>query len=204
MQRGSAVELGGLSVVLDDHDIKEWHLTGLSLRKFRDTLNRVTSCFASTRGLGLGLTALEFQHVNKERRTYGTIVGAEVLGNIVSSANHRDYLLLSAGANITYNEYVDHSNAGVNIPFGAESLWTIDPLMKWQWRNTAVFNRSMRDENGHELSLSSSISRRLGEFMGSEIVSGLSVRYRRGYEGDIISSDRETLIGQLQLEINRW
>ena len=50
------------------------------------------------------------------------VAGAAILANLYSSAHNNDYLFVSVGSDITYNEYERHKNLGLEIPLRAETL----------------------------------------------------------------------------------
>jgi hypothetical protein len=205
MQRGGSLELGGFSMVFDDEEVKQWRATGLRLRKFRDTLNRVPSCFASTRGWGLGLRSLDVDHDGGLRRTKGTLIGGEVIGNIISSPQHSSYLFFAIGSDVNYYHYASgHENVDVMIPFGMEGLVGLDANMRWQWRSAAMYGLAVREENGNEFRAGTEIRCRLGEFMRSEWTLGAAMTYRHDDESESISDSSESWLWQVNLQINRW
>jgi len=204
MQRAGSLELGTASFIFDDQEVKEWRVTGLRLRKFRDTLNRVPSVFSSTRGLGLGLSALDIEHIESPHKTKATLIGGEILGNIISSRQHKHFLLLAVGTELNYFRYPDHENLGVNIPLSMESLVSFDSAMRWQWRSSATYSISTRRENSDELRAATSIRYRLCEFMNSEWTSGLSMTYRHDYGNGQSDHNSDTWIAHVELHISRW
>ena len=204
MQRQSAITLGGLDIVSDGHDVIDVSLTGLRLTKFRDTLQGVPSVFGSTRGLGLGLNALEFDRRRHPRQTRGSLVGVALLGNVISSANYNNYLYFSLGGDIAYRDENHHRNLGLSVPLGAESLLTLGPDLSLQWRNAATYRIATRDENSDELFLSSELAYRLGELGTCEFLLGLSVEYTKEYAGGLVDEDRHDLLQTCHIQINRW
>jgi hypothetical protein len=173
----------------------------LRLQKFRDTLDRVSSGVHSTRGLGLGLTVLDYQYREIGSKTHGTLAGAAILANVISSERHNDYLFFSVGSDVVYHGYDHHKNMGVEIPVRMESLVSAGRL---QWRSEAEYTASTRSDNGHEFRIGTSLALRLGECFGAETKVRLSVDHQTVFAGDIVRDDEDRLVGQLQLEINRW
>jgi len=191
MQRSSAVTLGGLSAHVGDDGIADWQVTALKLRKFRDTLNSVPSAIGSTRGLGLGLTALDVHH-SDSGKTVSAIGGVEGLANIISSANYNDFLLLSAGIELIYDDGYE-----LGAPIGLEHLWSFDNAMNWQWRNGVTYDPVSRNR----LTAHSSMVIRLGEMMHADLLLRLGADYRRANRG---AQPDETVVLKTQLEVNRW
>lgn len=192
MQRSSAATLGGVSGHIGDGDLREWQITGLTLRKFRDTLNSVPSAFTSARGLGLGLTVLDVHHSAQTGKTRTNIAGIEALANIISTPNYNDFLLVSIGVELTHQDKYE-----VGIPIGFEHLWSFDDAMKWQWRNTATYDVT----TGDRFSASSSLAVRLGDVWNRDVLLRLGADYKRE-RGDRATVD--TVILKAQLELNRW
>ena len=201
MQRGSAVELGGVAAVFDETGFREGRVTGLRLQKFRDTLDRVRAGWETTRGLGLGLTVLDYQYREIGSKTHGALAGAALLGNLISSPRHNDFLFVSLGSDVAYHGYDRHQNLALDIPCRMEALVTVGRL---QWRSDAEVTLSTRDDNGHEFRVGSSLAFRLGEVRGAETKLRLSVDHQTVFAGDIVREEEGRLWGQLQVEINRW
>jgi len=192
MQRSSAATLGGVSGHIDDGALREWQVTGLALRKFRDTLNTVPSAFTSSRGLGLGVTVLDVHHSAQTGRTRTRIAGIEALANIMSTPNYNDFLLVSIGGELAHQDQYE-----VAIPIGFEHLWSFDDAMNWQWRNAVSYDVT----TGNRFSASSSLAIRLGEMRNRDILVRLGADYTREHtDRDIL----DTLTLKAQLELNRW
>lgn len=191
MQRSSAVTLGGFSANISDDSIDNWKITGLKLRKFRDTLNNVPSIWESARSLGLGLTVLDIDHSDLEG-TRTVIGGIECLGNLLSSANYNDFLLLSAGVDFSYDDGYE-----IGIPIGFEHLWSFDKEMNRQWRNHLIYDPVSNDR----LRVSSSLVILLGELFHADWL----IRFAAEYLKTGASTESgDTLVTKFQLEINRW
>lgn len=189
MQRSSALGLGAVSALVDHDGLADWRVTGLRLRKFRDTLNNVPSGFTSTRGLGLGLKVLDVNHFDSPDETVTTLGGVEALFNLGSTPNYNDFLLLSMGGGLVYE---DAYAAAVQV--GYEHLWSWDSAMNWQWRNSAEYDLVSRDRwFAH-----SSLAIRLGELWKSDFILRLGADYRHE------QNDADTLVLRALLEINRW
>ncbi|MBL7115230.1 MAG: DUF4105 domain-containing protein [Kiritimatiellae bacterium] len=192
MQRSSAVTLGGVSAHIGDEGLMDWNVSALKLRKFRDTLNSVPSARVSTRGLGLGVTALDVHHYDQTEETVNVIAGVEALANLLSSTHYNDFLLLSAGAEIVHND-----GYGVGVPVGFEHLWSFDNAMNWQWRNKATYDLAWKDR----LDVNSSVAVRLGEMFRRDVLLVFGADYTRVH---FDAESEESLILKAQIEINRW
>ena len=205
MQRGSSLELGGYSIVFDGDDVEQWRVTALRLRKFRDTLNRIPSCLASARGWGLGLRVLDLDYDGSLSKTKGTLIGGEVIGNIISSRQHRNFLFFAIGSDVNYYHYTSgHENFDVTIPFSMEGLVSLDAHMRWQWRSTATYGFPALQENGDEFRAGTELRCRLGELMDSEWALGMALTFRHDEEGEFIDDSSESWLWQVNLQINRW
>jgi hypothetical protein len=196
MQRAGSLELGGAEVVFDEDALREWQLTVLRLRKFRETLERVPSCLASTRGLGMGLSVLELRQTENNDRPYGTIAGAAILGNLASSAHHEDFLAISAGLDISMSDDADDPALHLETPVGVESLVTLGRTMALQWRNEATGHFSPNSGSRPDVDGRTSLTHRLGEFAGREFRAGLAFAYHH--------RDEDTTLVQAFATVNRW
>lgn len=203
MQRQSSLLLGGVEVVTAD-DLKEWRLTGLRLQKFRDTRLSVPSVFNSTRGLGVGLTVLDAHHQRTRHRTTLNVLGGAILANLAASQFYDDYLFVSVGADALYTEQDRHRNASVRLPLRVQSLLTFGPQRTFQWRNRAGLAWSAREENSDEISLSSELAYRLGEWKGAEWGLILGLAYDRETASGLIKDDQKTLRVDCRMRVNRW
>jgi len=205
MQRGGSLVLGDLSMVFDHEEVKQWRVTGLHLRKFRDTLNRIPSCINSSRGVGLGIRVLDVDHDGITSKTKATLMGGEVIGNIMSSRQHMSYLFVAIGTDVNYYHYTSgQENFDVMVPFGMEGLVSLDANMLWQWRSTASYGLAVLEENGNEFRASTEIRYRLGEFMNSEWTLGTAMSYRHDDEGEFVAASPESWLWHVSLQINRW
>lgn len=204
MQRAGSVELGGGAVVLGDDRLKEWQLTGLRLRKFRETLETVPSCLVSTRGLGLGLSVLELRQADGAAHPRGTVAGAAVLGNLVSSARHKDFLYVSAGADLAMDYDTDEPRLHPEAPLGLESLCTWGRDMACQWRNSATWSFSPDSGPRPDFRGTTMLLSHVGELGGSGVWLGVAADYRREYEGKGHPHAEETLLTSAFVTIARW
>ncbi len=209
MQRGSYVDLGKVAIMFADgrsgkDKLRKWQITALSLRKFKERLGSVPGCFEPAGHIGLGLTAFDFEGSKDEEKVTGTLVGGELLANIISSSSNNNFLFVSAGADINYYELENRSNVSLNIPVRAESLLTFDQKRRWQWRNDIEYSIATRDDVSDELKLSSYLAYRLGEIKKHEILFIFSVDYRKEYSNSFISESREALTSLFQIEVNHW
>lgn len=204
MQRAGALELGGAKVVFDEDALREWQLTVLRLRKFRETLERVPSCLASTRGFGMGLSVLELRQTENNDRPYGTIAGAAILGNLASSAHHEDFLALSAGLDIAMSGDANDPALRAETPVGLESLVTLDGSMAFQWRNAATCRFAPESNSSPDVDARTSLAHRLGELVGRELWGGLAFEYHlQGEDADSRHAEATTLV-QAFVTLSRW
>lgn len=204
MQRGGSLTLGEFGVTTTGDDVLEWQVTGLRLRKFRDTLDRVETGWFNTRGLGLGLRALEISHDRELRRTRSTLFGAEVLLNLASSSGHARHLYLFAGANGDYLRYREHENLTATPTVGVEGLITFDDAMRWQGRASASWLFATRDENSDEFRSRSSVRYRAGEIHGCEIHLSLAVDYDRVSAHELRHDTHDRTALWFQVLVNGW
>lgn len=204
MQRGGSLTLGAFGLTATDEAMLDWQVTGLRLRKFRDTLDRVEGGWFNTRGLGLGLRALEAHHERDLQRTRTTLFGAEVLFNVASSARHARHLYLFGGANGNYLRYRKHENITITPSVGFEALVTLDEAMRWQGRASGTWLFSTREENSDEFQFLSSLRYRLGEVWGREIFLGVAFDYEYVASSKLLQSPRERMAGWLELTLRQW
>lgn len=204
MQRAGSLELGGAEVVFDEDALREWQLTVLRLRKFRETLERVPSCLASTRGFGMGLSVLELRQTENNDRPYGTIAGAAILGNLASSAHHEDFLAISAGLDIAMSDDANDPVLRAETPVGVESLVTLGAAMAFQWRNAATCRFAPESGSRPGVDAVTSLAHRLGEIAGRELWGGLAVEHHlQDEDADSRRAEATTLV-QAFVTVNRW
>ena len=201
MQRGSAVELGGLSLLADTDGIRTWELTGLRLHKFRDTLHRVSSVFESSRGWGLGLNVLEVHHSDLAPHTHGSLAGAAALANLISTEAHNDFLYLSAGPSVAWNRNDGRTHWDLEWPVGVHALATWG---KTQARASASWTTPTRNESPTRFRTRFGLARPLGEWLGAEHLLAFNVDYLSLSDSDYAPRDQHQLIGLLQWEVHRW
>lgn len=204
MQRGDSLTLGEFGLTVTDEEVLDWQVTGLRLRKFRDTLDRVESGWFNTRGLGLGLRALEVNHDHDLQRTRSTLFGAEVLFNVASSARHARHLYLFGGANGDYMRYRGHENITMTPSVGFEGLVTLDEAMRWQGRASGTWLFASREENSDEFRLRSSVRYRLGETWGREIFLGVAFDYDHVSGSKQLEESQDRTAWWLELTVNQW
>lgn len=204
MQRSSAVTLGAAEVVASADGIAEWGLSGLDLRKFRDTLDRVPSGLNSLRGVGIGLSLLNLHHQTQPKRTDASLAGAALLCNLFSSPQHNHFLYLSLGSDLAWHEVAGHSSLGVELPLRAESLISLGPRRNLQWRNDARIAWSLRSDTDAAWRLRSGFRYRLGEWAQREWHLAANVAYRDDPATHTHGAAARSHFASLSLDVLRW
>jgi len=166
MQRSSAVDLGSFDAGLAKDEsgevqLQDWRFTGLTVRKFKQRLDRVPGFFSDDGKIGIGLSVLRLASDKRAKLTHGGLLGAEALFNLYSSRDNDNYAFLSAGL-----EWHRHIEAGADhsalmAPLALETLNTWQPNRRLQWRNRAEWRDGNSRQLGAEWSLGSRLSYRL-------------------------------------------
>ena len=201
MQRGSALLLGGFSLLGHDEGIHEWNITGLRIEKFRDQLNRVSSVGHSSRGFGLGLTVLDYKYRKFAHYTHGSLAGIALTGNLLSSWHHKAFLNVSAGSDWAHHQENHDDTLALDFPLKIESLVSSTRV---EWRNKASFTASSSRQIGDSWHVNSSLALYLGEFKGREIKLRLSFDHEQRSSTSRVPNKQERSLAQIQFEINRW
>jgi len=204
MQRSSYVKLVSTQInfsntnKLDlENNILSWHFTALDVRKFKDRLNRVPSYFSSAGTIGLGLSVLDFEKDYTLGIERGTWIGGEVLFNLISSAEHNDYIYTSVGLDLRHQKYLDSSSTEVMLPVRMETLLTFDKNRRLQWRNNFEY-RFSTDTLEDEFELSTGLTYRMGEVAGRLVLFRLSSEYKQ------LGSNIDSLTTWMGVEINPY
>lgn len=209
MQRSGYVDLGKVTAAVaaqgaEAGELKTWRVTALSLRKFKDRLNRVPSFFSPAGTFGLGLTLIDLSFDNDLEKIYGTLAGGEVLFNIFSSEENNRFLYLSGGACLLSSHQEENNALGVGLPLRAESLWTFDRHRKWQWRGAVEYEFSTRKDISDIFKAQTSITFRPDILQKSELLLRLAVNFRHHLPNSIEPEAHTTCMGQIQAELHFW
>jgi hypothetical protein len=209
MQRSGYVDLGKVTAVCEAHGdeagkLKSWRVTALSLRKFKDRLNRVPSYFSSAGTFGIGLTVIDFSGDSELEKTYGTLAGVEALFNMFSSEENNRFLYISGGGSIVSNGYKGINSIGIGLPLRTEALWTFDRHRKWQWRGEAAYEFSTRKDISDILQAETSITFRPEIFKKNEVLIRFAVRFRRDLSNSVDPEDHTTSMGRIEAEVHFW
>jgi len=183
MQRSSYVKLASSQINFgvnnnQENSILSWRFTALEVRKFKDRLNRVPSYFSPAGSIGLGLSLLDVEIDNVLRIEHGTWFGGELLFNILSSAEHNNYIYTSIGADLRYHKTPDDSNTRVVLPARLETLITFDQKRHWQWRNNIEYRYAIDNDFEHEYEFNSGLTYQMGEIVGRLILFRVSSEYK--------------------------
>lgn len=203
MQRSSYVKLASTQINLSNdieqpNSIQSWRFTALDVRKFKDRLNQVPSFFSSAGSMGLGLSLLDFEKDNGLELEHGTLVGGELLFNLISSAEHNDYIYSAIGADLRYHKDINVSRNGVVIPTRVETLWTFDKKRRLQWRNKFEYRFATDNNFEGEYKLSTGLSYQMGELAGRLFLLRLSSEYNN------LGGNENSQLTWLGIEINPY
>jgi len=166
MQRSSAVDLGSFDASLarnavGELKLQDWRMTALSVRKFKQRLDRVPGFFTDAGKMGIGLSVLRLASDKRAELTHGGVLGAEALFNLYSSRDNVDYAFLSAG--LEWHRHIERGvdDSAVMAPLAVETLNTWLPNRRLQWRNRGEWSAGLGSQFDPEWRVNSRLSYRL-------------------------------------------
>jgi len=206
MQRGSAVELGTVSVDLDMDEQQNdhaWHITTLHIRKFRERIHKTPSFFHPAGSVGLGLSLLNFHHNVLAGQTYGSWFGGELLINLFASDYNNRYAFVSIGADLRHqSRSQEQSYSRLAVPISIESLWTLDTTRLWQWRSKLRYFQPTENRLHPETHAGTELIYRAGKIRNRLVLLKLAGEYHRLDIRD--QQDQSKTFASLGIEIDPW
>lgn len=209
MQRGGFVRLADASVNLsldsEESSVLSWEITALHIRKFKQRLNYVPSYLSHAGRLGLGLSLLEIEGNNIEDVRHGTVLGGELMFNLISSKEHRNFAFLTLGLDLHRHLEPDHSYTRIMLPLHVETLLSFGHKHRIQWRNALDYKRTLSQQADTEIRLVSNLSYRLGDannYRKSSMLLSIGSQYN---SSQTHSGARKRYVqSSISLELNWW
>ncbi len=213
MQRGNYLQLGSVDIAFNTNNdnsntLQTWNVTALNVRKFKERLNTIPSHFSPAGNVGLGLKLLDFYGDENQDVIHGTLLGGELLFNLLSSNENNRFAYVSIGTDITRHtqpspsNHHSHSHTGIMLPLSAEALWSFDNKRRWQWRNRFNYQQSLQSKLDNASFFSSSLSYLMGNVNDHQLLLNVSVRYVKF--GNANTSAFASTRAVLSLELLRW
>ncbi len=158
MQRGNSLELATISTNINqENKLINWKFKLLGIDKFQERLSLVPSYFSSSGTIGLGLNLLDYRGNYIDKTLDGTIIGGELLFNIIGSKNYNNYIYASLGLNLQHKIYNNGDIKGLCIPYYIQSLVTFGIKRKFQWQNKISFSNTIDNDLYDKFSIDSEI-----------------------------------------------
>jgi hypothetical protein len=217
MQRATAVEVGKLSVDVDEKlKTQGFEFSLLKVRKFKERVHEVPSFFSDEGTFGIGLKLLNIKQDRLQKYQRNTIGGGELLFNVASTRLNDRYIFLSMGLDLDTRWDQEDKNFGHDpfnkahlvVPVGIEGLWSFDQQRKWQirgateWRLSQPGGQSLR-----EVESTASLAYRAGEFRSMEWLVRIDYFNHHIWRDPWLTADSlpPSASGfRLGLEFNRW
>ncbi|MEA3512882.1 MAG: DUF4105 domain-containing protein [Campylobacterota bacterium] len=200
MQRANSVNLASLTAnIKNNYQLSNWSFTTLNIHKFKERLSKVPSIFSKHGHIGLGLNVLDYEGNYKENTFNGTIIGGELLFNLISSNNYNDYLFFSSGANINHNKDNEYDKKLLILPSYFQSLITIGAKREFQYQNKLTYNKSLNNDIKDNSSFNSELRYKLPKINEIMMIMKLSFKYNYIYVSK--KTNKQLWLG---LEILKW
>ena len=209
MQRGNFVKLGAvdLALALDGNgrgDIQTWQVTALRIRKLKERLEYIPHYFSPAGAIGLGLGFLDLYGDKTQDYRRVTLIGGELLFNLVSSLENNDYLLMGMGSEWVSQKGPIHSATSVMLPLHLEALMTYGKVRQWQWRSSLDYRLAMNTNMADEAVFRTSLAYRLETAAAPQLLLKLSADYNNvAYPNgaSLIAPWWKVVLG---VEVNHW
>ena len=200
MQRSSSVELGQFSAnFLSNYNLSTWGIKGLSIQKMQERLIYTPNFFSSAGSLGFGINVLNYRGDKNKNYFRGTILGGELLFNLISSKNYNDNLFISLGADLTQQRFKNFNDKGLSLPTYIQSTLSFFTKNELQWKNKVQYNTAISSYLKNELEFSSEIKYRLPEINNKIYL--LKMKFDYSKPAFLTNSNRTLWLG---IEINKW
>ena len=195
MQRAGELTLGRGEFFFDNDSLQEWQVTGLSLKKFRERLGRVSPGLFSSQGWGLGLSVLNIKGRRFGPDLQGQVAGISGWVNLFSSTSNRQYLIVGTGLDVGWSHDKEtDTDWGLYLPLQVESLLSAGSL---QWRNRFAWIPNTIEDAPIEMTFKSDLALPLGEWKKTEVLFHLTA-------DSLWSGNQQRTLGSLSFEFNRW
>ena len=180
MQRGSAVDMAYVNLNIDHNNkLKIWELSLLKLQKFKERLHFVPSYFSQNKDIGLGLSVLNYEGNEDKKILTGTLVGGEILFNIVSSRNYNQYSFASIGVDYKQQKNDKNNRFGFMSPISLQNMFSFYKKSKIQWENKISYYHPLDANLKKQTFLSTNIRYTLGKFQKILYLLHLKVEHKK-------------------------
>lgn len=200
MQRGNSVQLGNFELnLIDNEEISTWSFSALNIKKFKERLEYIPSFFSYSGEFGLALNALDYKGDKIQKSVEGSIMGGELLFNLISSNSHEDYIYTSIGSQIAYQKYNDKSSMGLMFPIYIQNMFTFGEKRELQWQNKFLYNKAYKEKMDSRKNITSELRYKLP--LDKEEQYLLKLKYDYQYKSKNLAQNKTLWIG---IEINNW
>jgi hypothetical protein len=200
MQRGNSVKLGSFDInLLEDAKVANWEFTALNIKKLKERLDTIPSYFSYSGEFGLGLNVLDYKGNHSLNYMEGSIIGGELLFNMISSKSQEDYLFISLGSQMAYQKYNDISNTGLSFPIYLQNMFSFGEKRELQWQTKLSYAKAIKEKMDSRKNFMSELRYKLPFNTDAQYLA--KVKYEKQFKSKNLLGDETFYIS---LEVNNW
>ncbi len=200
MQRGNSVRLGTIDItLLEDDKVANWEFTALNIKKLKERLDTIPSYFSYSGEFGLGLNVLDYRGNHSLNYKEGSIIGGELLFNMISSKSQEDYIFISLGSQVAYQKYKEISNIGLTFPIYLQNMFSFGEKRKLQWQTKLSYSKAIKEKMDSRKNFVSELRYKLPFSTDAQYLAKL--KYEKQFKSKNLLGDKTFWLG---LEVNNW